>query len=290
MFTSSGTEAVNTAIFGAHGHVVTTAVEHSCVREAIARAGTEVTIVEVDRSGRFTADEVVDAVRDDTVLVSVQLANHEVGTVQPVSEVCAALRDRRVRVHVDASAGGRVRASGVRRRSVLRDGAQVGGPLGAGALLVRRGVRIPALPPGGRAGTSTARRYRERAGMGRVRRRVRGRRPRGEPDQRELIATAAAVCESVPGWAAWGRRGMCPPEPLVPGRRGSRGRTDPAGARPAGIAVHSGSACSSETLEPSPVLTAMGVDAERSHVSSAGPRRSPTWPVSSRCSRESSKD
>src|SRR5207302_7660974 len=76
VFTSSGTEAVNTAVFGAHGHVVTTAVEHSSVQDAIARAATEVTIVDVDRSGRFSADAVVDAVRDDTVLVSVQLANH----------------------------------------------------------------------------------------------------------------------------------------------------------------------------------------------------------------------
>src|SRR5437016_9123929 len=59
VFTSSGTEAVNAAVFGASGHVVTTAVEHSCVRDAIARAAAEVTVVDVDRSGRFSADAVV---------------------------------------------------------------------------------------------------------------------------------------------------------------------------------------------------------------------------------------
>ena len=104
VFTSSGTEAVNAAIFGMHGHIVTTAVEHSSVRDAVARASDDVTVVGVDRFGRFDADEVVAAVRDDTVLVSVQLANHEVGTVQPVNEVTAALQGRDVLVHVDACA------------------------------------------------------------------------------------------------------------------------------------------------------------------------------------------
>ncbi len=97
MFTASGTEAVNTAVFGAlaraqnngsrGGHVVTTAVEHSSVLDAVARTTDDVTVVGVDGLGRFDADAVADAVRPDTALVSVQLANHEVGTLQPAAEI-----------------------------------------------------------------------------------------------------------------------------------------------------------------------------------------------------------
>src|SRR5207244_185142 len=112
VFTSSGTEAVNAAVWGAlargagAGHVVTTAVEHSSVRDSIARSDAEVTVVGVDRSGRFDAAEVIAATRADTRLVSVQLANHEVGTLEPAAEVCAAARERGISVHVDACAAG----------------------------------------------------------------------------------------------------------------------------------------------------------------------------------------
>ena len=263
LFTSSGTEAVNTAIFGAQGHVVTTAVEHSCVREAIARAASEVTVVEVDRSGRFSAEEVVDAVRDDTVLVSVQLANHEVGTVQPVSEVCAALRDRRVRVHVDACA-----AAGYVPVAFDADLCSVtahkfGGPLGAGALLVRRGMRIPPLLLGG------AQERARRGGIENVPAWVGFGAACAAVDlatesrtMRELIATAAAVCDSVPGVERFGDGSL--PNVLCLGVAGVEAEPILLALDQHGIAVHSGSACSSETLEPSPVLTAMGVDAERS--------------------------
>ncbi|HEY5172999.1 MAG TPA: aminotransferase class V-fold PLP-dependent enzyme, partial [Acidimicrobiia bacterium] len=156
VFTSSGTEAVNTAVDGAlrraRGHVVTTAVEHSCVREAAARTTNDTTVVGVDGFGRFDADAVIDAVRADTTLVSVQLANHEVGTVQPVADVCGALRERGLLVHVDAcAAAGHVAvdfaALGADLCSVTAH--KLGGPLGAGALLVRRGLRVPPLLVGG---------------------------------------------------------------------------------------------------------------------------------------------
>src|SRR5690349_12289982 len=111
VFTASGTEAVNAAVWGAvkrsgkHSpHVVTTAVEHSSVRDALARSRAEVSTVPVDRSGHFSAADVLAAVRDDTALVSVQLANHEVGTRQPTEEVAAAARARGALVHVDSCA------------------------------------------------------------------------------------------------------------------------------------------------------------------------------------------
>lgn len=263
VFTSSGTEAVNAATFGAQGHVVTTAVEHSCVRDAIARAATEVTVVGVDHCGRFSADAVIDAVRDDTVLVSVQQANHEVGTVQPVAEVCAALRERRVRVHVDACA-----AAGhlpVRFEADLCSvtAHKFGGPLGAGALLVRRGLRVPPLLLGGaqerarRAGIENLPAW---IGFGAacaaVDLEAEGR------TQRALIDAAARVCDTVPGVERFGDGTL--PNLLCLGIAGVEAEPILLALDQHGVAVHSGSSCSSETLEPSPVLEAMGVDAERS--------------------------
>src|SRR5262249_52517158 len=101
VFTASGTEAVNTAVWGAltrarGAHVVTTAVEHSSVLDAVARGATETTVVGVDRRGRFDAQTVAAAVRPDTALVSVQLANHEVGTLQPAAEAVTLIRQQGV--------------------------------------------------------------------------------------------------------------------------------------------------------------------------------------------------
>ena len=125
MFTSSGTEAINTAVWGAisrgrtqgRTHVVTTAVEHSAVLESLRRGSIEVTTIGVDATGRFDAAEVVAAVRPDTVLVSVQLANHEVGTLQPAAEVCGGGRAAGVDRARRRVCGGRARSRVVRRRS-----------------------------------------------------------------------------------------------------------------------------------------------------------------------------
>ena len=158
VFTSSGTEAVNAAVFGAVGRrpgsIVTTAVEHSCVRDAVARTAAPPTVVGVDRTGRFDPAAVVAALRPDTTLVSIQLANHEVGTVQAAAEIAAAVHERghAALVHVDACAG-----AGYATVDFVALGADLcsvtahkfGGPLGAGALLVRRGLRIPAFLVGG---------------------------------------------------------------------------------------------------------------------------------------------
>jgi cysteine desulfurase len=263
VFTSSGTEAVNAAIFGMHGHIVTTAVEHSSVRDAVARASDDVTVIGVDRYGHFDADEVVAAVRDDTVLVSVQLANHEVGTVQPVNEVTAALQDRDVLVHLDACA-----AAGYMPVRFVSDLCSVsahawGGPLGAGALLVRRGLRIPPLLLGG------AQERARRGGIENVPAWVGFGATCAAVDvvaeattERALIDRAAAVIASVPEVERFGDGGL--PNLLCLGVAGVEAEPILLALDQHGVAVHSGSSCSSETLEPSPVLQAMGVDADRS--------------------------
>jgi cysteine desulfurase len=276
VFASSGTEAVNAAVWGAlarapgRGHVVTTGVEHSSVRDAIARAGPEVTVVGVDRTGRFDAAEVLAAVRADTQLISVQFANHEVGSVQPVVAVGGAARERGVIVHVDAcAAAGHLpidfRALDVDLCSVSAH--KFGGPKGAGALLVRRGVRVEPFLVGG------AQERARRAGIEDVPAWVGFGAACAATDvavevgaQRALIANAARVTELVSGLARFGPHdeGKTLPNMLCLGVEGVEAEPILLALDQHGVAVHSGSACSSENLEPSPVLAAMGVDADRS--------------------------
>ena len=272
VFTSSGTEAVNTAVAGAiaraPGHVVTTAVEHSCARDAVARAATDVTVVGVDRLGRFDTARVVGAVRSDTTLVSIQLANHEVGTLQPAAEVCATLRslDRRVLVHVDACAAAGY--AGIDFATLGADLCSVtahkfGGPLGAGALLIRRGLRVPPFIVGGaqeRARRGGAENVPAWIGFGAA---------CADVDlssetvkQRSLVDRAAAAVGAVPEIERFGDGSL--PNILCLGVGGVEAEPILLALDQHGVAVHSGSACSSETLEPSPVLEAMGVAADRS--------------------------
>ena len=284
VFTSSGVEATNAAVFGAlarhrertpgaEGHVVTTAVEHSAVREAAARAG-DVTVVPVDGLGRVDPDEVLAAVRPDTACVHVQWGNHEVGTTQPLEPVVEGCRARDVLVHVDAAqAAGRAHISFAELGADLMSvsGHKMGAPPGIGALLVRRGVRLPPLLLGGdqerarRAGLENVpaiaafgvvaellvtleRRLliqeitRARRLTNRILRAVAsldGVRVYGDPDER------------LPHLVCLGIDGIEPQAVLF-------------GLDRAGVAAHSGSASSSESLEPSPVLEARGVDAHRS--------------------------
>ncbi len=154
VFTSGGSESNNLAIRGivealGGGHVVTSAVEHPAVLEVVraleAEGRIELTVVGVDRRGRVDPAEAVDALREDTVLVSLMLANNEVGTLQPVREVAEACRARGVAVHTDAAqAVGKIPVDvadlGVDMLSVA--GHKLYAPKGIGALYLREGVRI----------------------------------------------------------------------------------------------------------------------------------------------------
>jgi cysteine desulfurase len=154
VFTSGGTEANNLAIRGLAeslegGHVVTSTVEHPAVLEvvrALERAGRiEVTVVGVDSRGKVDPLEVEKVLRPDTVLVSLMLANNEVGTMQPVADVAALCRGRGIIIHSDAAqAVGKVPVNvadlGVDLLSVA--GHKLYAPKGIGALFIRDGVEI----------------------------------------------------------------------------------------------------------------------------------------------------
>jgi cysteine desulfurase len=285
VFTSSGTEAVNHAIWGGvrraglGGAIVTTAVEHSSVLDACRREPGDLALVGVDRLGRVDPDEIAAAITDETALVSVQLGNHEVGTLQPVEQICSIARARDVLVHVDACTGaGHVpvdfAALGADLLSISAH--KLGGPKGAGALLIRRGLRIPPLVIGG------AQERERRGGLENVPAIVGFGAAALELAIDERLADEAATerritekivrgaIDSIGGVVQYGDPDRRVPHLVCLGIEGVEAEPILLALDQRGVAVHSGSACSSEALEPSPVLEAMGADADRSLRVSAG--------------------
>ena len=275
VFTSGGSEADNMALMGVvaargGGHVVTTAVEHPAVLEplrALERADRiRLSIVGVDRTGRVDPRSVEAALRPDTVLVSVMLANNEVGTVQPVAEIARICSARGVIVHTDAAqAVGKIPVDvgelGVDLLTVA--GHKLYAPKGIGALYIRAGTRLEPLIRGAghemglRAGTenvleqvglgracelASTELAEERPRLTRLRDRLEGRLRvafdgllvHGDPDHRLPNTSSVAI----PGVDA--------------GLLLARLSDD--------VAASAGAACHAEEVEVSPVLAAMGVD------------------------------
>ena len=275
VFTSGATEAIVTAGWGATarpGRVVVPAVEHSAVRDSSAAFG-EVVEIGVDGEGRVDPAAVLAAVdAGPTALVHVQWGNHEVATLQPVAEVVTGCRERGVLVHVDAAAAaGHVPVHfGSLGADLLSVSAhKLGGPQGVGALLVRRGLRLRPLLVGGeqeRSRRAGAENVAGIVGFGAAAAELSGQiddeaaRARSQTDS--LLAAALAV-DGVTAFGALDVDTRLPHIACV-GVAGVEAEAVLLGLDQAGIAAHSGSACSSESLEPSPVLAAMGVEAERS--------------------------
>ncbi|MEZ5322171.1 MAG: aminotransferase class V-fold PLP-dependent enzyme [Microthrixaceae bacterium] len=268
MFCSGASEAIATVGHASIGHHVLAAVEHSAVRSWAARRPH--TIVGVDGVGRVDPADLLDAARADTSIVHLQWANHEVGTIQPVAEVVERCRERRLPVHVDAAqAVGHLPTDlgALGADYVSISGHKFGGPSGSGALVIRRGVRPTPLIVGGDQERA------RRAGMESV---------------VTIAGFAAALDEAVAALSTDGERERNLTRPVIDWAVDTPGISvlgDPSDRAPhlvclaieglepqpvligldrAGVAVHSGNSCSSEALEPSPVLAAMGVDAHRS--------------------------
>lgn len=276
IFTSGATEAINAAVYGSltsgrGDHIVCAAVEHSAVRDASERSG-RVTVTGVDHEGRLDLDQLLGALGPNTALVHCQWANHEVGTLQPVAAAVAACRERGVLVHVDAAAAAghvTIDFDGLGADLLSVSAHKFGGPKGAGALLIRRGLRLPPMVVGGEQERA------RRGGMEDVPAWVAfGAAAALAADGLEAeAATARAQTErlraaalAIAGVQAYGPAEVSARLPYLVclGVEGVEAEAVLIGLDQAGIAAHSGSACSSESLEPSPVLAAMGVDADHS--------------------------
>ena len=281
LFTSGGTEGDNIAIRGAaealeatgRKHLVASAIEHEAVLntlKALARRGWQTTLLPVDQSGIVSPAALREALTDKTVLVSVMHANNEIGTIQPVAELARLAHERGALFHTDAvQSAGKIpvnaKALGVDMLSVSAH--KFYGPKGVGALWIRRGLRVLPLLTGGRqersrrAGTENVPGI---VGMG-VAASVAARKLENEGSRLASLRDRleAGILRAVPGTAVNGS-----PDHSVPNTTNiSFDRIEAESLLIAldleGVAVSTGSACSSGTLEPSHVLKAMGFNAHR---------------------------
>ncbi|MEE8582495.1 MAG: cysteine desulfurase NifS [Dehalococcoidales bacterium] len=282
VFTSGGTEADNMALIGVANamhsrgnHIITTAIEHHAIIEAarfLEKNGFELTYLGVDDQGIVDPDEVRRAITDKTILVSVMLANNELGTIQPLAEISRATRQAGVYLHTDAvQAVGRIPVNvdelGVDLLSMSAH--KLYGPKGAGALYIRKGVRMEPITHGG--------------GQERTRR-------SGTQNVAGIVGLSRAVELAGQEMAAEAERLTPLRDRLIQGilegidhsyLNGHAVKRLPNNANLSfdfvegesmclnldlkGICVSTGSACSSSNLEPSHVLLAMGVPSQLAH-------------------------
>ncbi len=279
IFTSSGTESNNFAVKGialaqqSKGkHIVLSAIEHFSVLHSartLEKMGFELTLVPVDKYGLVDPDDVKKSLRKDTVLVSIMFANGEVGTIEPVREIARVTKEANIPFHTDAIAAAgtmpiNVEELGVDALSLAAN--QFYGPKGAGALYVRRGVRIMPLLDGGvqeggrRAGTEDTPAI---VGLGKAaeltRLNMKSWIAQMTPLRDRLLKELPARIDHV---TVTGH-----PQNRLPGSasfcvRFIEGESMLMLLNSQGIAVASGSACTSRALKASHVLIAMGVSHE----------------------------
>ncbi|MEP6534934.1 MAG: cysteine desulfurase family protein [Bryobacteraceae bacterium] len=264
VFLSGGTEANNLAIFGTKPrHIITTAIEHPSVLNTCAQQGADVTYVPVGSSGLVDPDDIRRAIRPDTGLISVMHVNNEIGTIQPISEIAGLARAAGVLMHSDGvQAAGRIPVNvnelGVDLYSMSAH--KMYAPKGTGALYVRKGTPLEPMLYGGRH------EQQRRAGT-------------------ENVAGAAALgaaCAMVE-WMDGGLRDRLEqgivdriPDVTVNGDYrfrspnttnlcfdGVEGESLVIALDLRGFAVSTGSACSSGAVEPSHVLIAIGLPAQK---------------------------
>jgi cysteine desulfurase len=276
VFTASGTEADNPALRGvmdaappARTRIVVASVEHEAVirtARALARRGVDVTVLPVDRNGVVQLSVLEGALGDDVAVVSVMLANNETGVVQPVGDLARLARARRTLFHTDAvQAIAKVPVDianlGVDLLSIAAH--KFGGPKGVGALWIRRGTPVAGVMTGGRqersrrAGTENVPAI---VGFGVAARLARARLSAESSREAALRdRLEAGILDAVPRTVVNGAGA-----PRVPNTTNiAFDKVEAESLLIAldleGIAVSTGSACSSGTLEPSHVLRAMGL-------------------------------
>jgi cysteine desulfurase len=281
VFTSGGTESDNFAIRGAaealevtgRQHLIASAIEHEAVLntlKALARRGWKTTLLPVDQSGIMSPDRLRDAITSDTAVVSVMHANNEIGTIQPIAALAAIAHEHGALMHTDAvQSVGKipvdVRALGVDLLSLSAH--KFNGPKGAGVLWIKRGTRMLPMATGGkhernrRAGTENVPAI---AGLG-VAARLAAAKLGAEAVRVAALRDRleAGILGSVPGTAVNGALGARVPNTTNISFERVEAESLLIALDLEGIAVSTGSACSSGTLEPSHVLKAMGLPSHR---------------------------
>ncbi len=281
-FTASGSEADNWAIKGAaHAHmnrgkhIITTKIEHHAVlhtMESLEKEGFKVTYLDTDSEGRVTPEQVTAAMCDETILVAIMYANNEIGTIEPISEITAAVKERNPKTLMFTDAVQAVGAVPVNAAELGVDmlsmsGHKIHAPKGIGVLFIRNGARINNLVDGG---------GQERSRRG------------GTENVAYIVGLAKALEDAVAGLsemsAVEAKRDRLIDEILkIPNVRlnGPRQGRLPGNVNVsfefiegesllllldmAGICASTGSACSSASLEPSHVLLTIGVPVEQAH-------------------------
>lgn len=282
IFTSGGSESDNQAIISAAKigekkgkmHIISTAFEHHAVLHTLEKLkvqGFEITLLDVHENGIVSADEVRDAIRDDTCLVSVMYANNEIGTIQPIAEIGKVCRERGILFHTDAvQAVGHihidVKAQNIDMLSLSAH--KFGGPKGIGALYARKGIILESIINGG------AQERGKRAGTENVPAIV-GMAAALEESCSNIDVNAAKITslrdrlidglDKIPYSKLNGDAKMRLPGNVSFCFEGIEGESLILLLDDRGICVSSGSACTSGSLDPSHVLLAIGRPHEVAH-------------------------
>ncbi len=280
-FTSGGTESDNWAIRGvatAHAkkgrHIITSAIEHHAVLhtcEALEKEGYEVTYLPVDEFGRVRVADVEAAIRDDTILITIMLANNEIGTIQPVAEIGEVARSKKIVFHTDAvQAVGQipvdVNALNVDLLSLSSH--KFSGPKGIGALYIRKGTRIAPFMHGGaqerrrRAGTENVPAI---VGLGVAIERAVALMPEKTERIIRLRERLVAGLGAIPASRLNGHPTERLPNNVNYIFEYIEGESILLLLNAHGIAASTGSACTSASLDPSHVLLACGIPHEIAH-------------------------
>ncbi len=286
IFTSSGTESNNWALKGiafasknlkSNGnngkpHIITTKIEHSCVLNSakfLEKNGFEVTYLDVDKYGIVETEKFEEAIRKDTVLASVIHGNNEIGTVQSIGEIGKICREHEIYFHTDACQSFTKEDIDVKKQNldlVTINAHKIYGPKGVGALYVRGGVKIEPLLNGGghernlRSGTENVAGI---VGFAKASEIITKQSIERMRNLREYLS--GRVLEEIPKSRLNGHptKRLCNNANFA--FRNIEGESMLMLLDNAGISVSTGSACSSRSLEPSHVLTAIGLPPEESH-------------------------
>ncbi len=280
-FTSSGTESNNTILKGIAfanrekgKHIITTKIEHDCVLHAsqwLESQGFSVTYLSVDKYGAINPDDVRKAIRSDTILVSVMHANNEIGTIEPIREIGKICKEKGVYFHTDACQSFTKIPLDVKADNldlVTINAHKIYGPKGVGAFYKRRGIKIEPLLHGGGHEKGLRSSTENVAGIVGFAKSVEIGMARMDDDAKRLSALRDRLikgCLQIENtWLNGHPSNRLPPNANI-GFAFIEGESILLNLDLKGVAISTGSACSSKSLEPSHVLLALGQKHEEAH-------------------------